>query len=282
MGSNLNMTRTPDVPLHLRGAARRREVRRHLARLQPGRRSTPTGGCRVEAGPGRGLLDGRQPRHPEGVPRRPPGRRTSRTTSSGTPTRPFLVELDAEPAAATRRAAAARQPRSTATRTSRTATGSCSSSTQTADEPRMPQGSVGFRWEDEPTGQVEPQARGRRSTTRRSTPSSTFLGTAGAEIAQVAFHEFAADETRLRGVPVRRRARPPTDARSPVATVFDLLMAQFGVGRGLAGDYPTSYDDIGAVHAGLAGAVHRHRPRHGDPVRARVRRQRRGDRTGSR
>ena len=33
-------------------------------------------------------------------------------------------------------------------------------------------------------------------------------------------------------------------------------MAQFGVGRGLPGDYPAGYDDTAPVHAGLAGAVH--------------------------
>jgi len=31
--------------------------------------------------------------------------------------------------------------------------------------------------------------------------------------------------------------------RLPVATIYDLLMGQFGVGRGLPGDYPASYDD---------------------------------------
>ena len=33
------------------------------------------------------------------------------------------------------------------------------------------------------------------------------------------------------------------DGPITVTTVFDLMMAQFGVGRGLSGDYPTSYDD---------------------------------------
>ena len=39
-------------------------------------------------------------------------------------------------------------------------------------------------------------------------------------------------------------------------------MAQYGVGRGLDGDYPADYDDDRRLHAGLAGEVHRHRPRH--------------------
>ena len=98
-------------------------------------------------------------------------------------------------------------------------------------------------------GQVEPASWRTGSTTRRSTRCSPSSARAGAEVAQVAFHEFAdrRDAAPRRAGAVRRA--PPTGARSPVATVYDLLFAQFGVGRGLAGDYPTSYDDVGAVHA---------------------------------
>ena len=50
-----------------------------------------------------------------------------------------------------------------------------------------------------------------------------------------------------------------------MATVFDLLMAQFGVGRGLAGDYPTSYDDEDAPYTPAWQEQHHgHRPRDGD------------------
>ena len=109
-----------------------------------------------------------------------------------------------------------------------------------ADAPRMPKGSVGFRWGAE---------KGKWNLKMEDglddapiDPVLTFLGTEGAEVAQVAFHEFAEHETRLRGVPIRYIA---TDrGRIPVATVYDLLMAQMGVGRGLPGDYPASYDEI--------------------------------------
>ena len=40
-----------------------------------------------------------------------------------------------------------------------------------------------------------------------------------------------------RGVPVRH-IETTNGERVPVTTVFDLIMAQCGVGRGLAGDYP--------------------------------------------
>ena len=43
------------------------------------------------------------------------------------------------------------------------------------------------------------------------------------------------------GLPVR--SLETKDGPIVVTTVFDLLMAQYGVGRGLPGDYPTSYDD---------------------------------------
>ena len=75
-----------------------------------------------------------------------------------------------------------------------------------------------------------------------------------------------------RDVPVRRVGD------RLVTTVFDLMLAQYGVGRdGLGGDYATSYDDASrAVHPGLAGGDHR-RPGVGRrPDRPRVRAERRG------
>jgi nitrate reductase alpha subunit len=45
-----------------------------------------------------------------------------------------------------------------------------------------------------------------------------------------------------------------------VVTVYDLIMAQYGVGRGLPGDYPKDYDDKDAgLHPRLAGDLHRRR-----------------------
>jgi nitrate reductase alpha subunit len=61
------------------------------------------------------------------------------------------------------------------------------------------------------------------------------------EVLQVGFSDFTAGEVRRRGVPVRYVET--RTGRVPVATAFDLLMAQFGVARGLPGDYPADYDD---------------------------------------
>jgi nitrate reductase alpha subunit len=61
-------------------------------------------------------------------------------------------------------------------------------------------------------------------------------------VAQVSFDDFAAARELQRGVPVRRVVTAD-GAEVVVATIYDLLMAQYGVGRGLPGDYPSSYDD---------------------------------------
>ena len=55
----------------------------------------------------------------------------------------------------------------------------------------------------------------------------------------------AATPTVARGVPVRRIAT--ADGEVLVTTAFDLLIAQCGVGRGLEGAYPSSYDDENAL-----------------------------------
>ena len=64
-----------------------------------------------------------------------------------------------------------------------------------------------------------------------------------------------------------RRADARTVAGKLVTTVFDLMLAQYGVARpGLPGQWPAGYDDAGAaVHAGVAGADHRRAGRGGAP-----------------
>jgi len=110
---------------------------------------------------------------------------------------------------------------------------------QQSGQPRMPKGSIGFRWQ---------QQKGKWNLKMEDglddspiDPALTFLGEHD-DVVQVTFHEFAQAKTSLRGVPIKY-VETSDGQRVPVATAFDLLMAQFGVGRGLAGDYPTSYDD---------------------------------------
>lgn len=71
-------------------------------------------------------------------------------------------------------------------------------------------------------------------------PQLSLLETAD-EVLQLHFHEFSEDTICTRGVPVKNIEGP--EGTIQVTTVFDLLMAQYGVDRGLAGDYAKDYDD---------------------------------------
>jgi nitrate reductase alpha subunit len=109
---------------------------------------------------------------------------------------------------------------------------------ETADKPKMPMGSSGFRWgrekgkwnlllEDGLYGDViEPQL--------------SFLERNDA-VLRVELDDFSGDRTIQRAVPVRTLALAD-GSRVSVATVYDLLMAQYGVDRGID-DTPISYDD---------------------------------------
>ncbi len=56
----------------------------------------------------------------------------------------------------------------------------------------------------------------------------------------VTFEEFGLDVKAKRGVPVKYVTT--TDGKKvAVATIFDVMMAHYGVPRGLSGDYPEDY-----------------------------------------
>ena len=105
--------------------------------------------------------------------------------------------------------------------------------------PKVPQGSVGARWgtgkgkwnlklEDEVDGSgIDPEL--------------TFLED-GDSTVSVRLDDFGEGRRLERSIPVKRI--PTADGGEVVvATVYDLLMAQYGVSRGLAGDYAADYDD---------------------------------------
>jgi len=104
--------------------------------------------------------------------------------------------------------------------------------------PRMPKGTVGFRWQEK-TGEWNLKMEDGLDDSPID-PTLTFID-GHEEVAQVLFHEFSTGDQYSRGVPVRWVET--TEGRVPVTTVYDLLMAQFGVSRGLDGDYPQDYDD---------------------------------------
>jgi nitrate reductase / nitrite oxidoreductase, alpha subunit len=102
-------------------------------------------------------------------------------------------------------------------------------------EPVVPQGSMGFRWGDEGEGRWNLEL-------GDVTPALTLLGRHDA-LVEVALPRFEIGDTAggtemVRGVPARRIGG------RLVTTVFDLLLAQYGVARdGLPGVWPTGYDD---------------------------------------
>lgn len=104
--------------------------------------------------------------------------------------------------------------------------------------PKMPKGSAGHRWQSQ-KGQWNLELKDGLDDSPID-PVLTFIE-GHDDVFQVAFYEFAAGQTALRGVPVKYIETE--EGPVAVATAFDLMVAQFGVGRGLPGDYPESYDD---------------------------------------
>ena len=114
---------------------------------------------------------------------------------------------------------------------------------ETAGEPRSPQGTVGFRWQEE-KGKWNLEMKDGLDG-REISPRLTMLGVHD-DVVEMETADFAEGRTIRRSVPVRYLE---TDGgRVAVATVFDLLMAQFGVSRGLPGEYPRGYEDEGAPY----------------------------------
>jgi nitrate reductase alpha subunit len=103
---------------------------------------------------------------------------------------------------------------------------------------KMPQGTLGFRWQQH-KGQWNLDLKDGADGSEID-PALTLLDES-TDVVLVAFQEFTLDQTLYRGVPVR--FVETKDGPVAVATIYDLLMAQFGVGRGLPGDYPQDYDD---------------------------------------
>jgi len=113
-----------------------------------------------------------------------------------------------------------------------------------SDAPRMPNGTIGYRWADDEKGKWNLELKD-SVVGCDIDPELTFID-GYSEVVDVALEDFVTNNYSNRGVPVRyvETERGPV----AVATVFDLLMARFGVNRGLSGDYPDSYDDEDASY----------------------------------
>ena len=109
---------------------------------------------------------------------------------------------------------------------------------EVSGEPRMPGGSMGDRWGSE-QGKWNLTFR-ERGNGEAIQPMLSLLDTEH-EVVSFDVTEFGMDRRFSRGIPARRVKT--IDGEALVATAYDLLMAQFGVDRGLGGENPTGYDD---------------------------------------
>jgi nitrate reductase alpha subunit len=110
--------------------------------------------------------------------------------------------------------------------------------------PKMPMGSSGFRWGKEP-GKWNLLLKDGLDGTEID-PLLTFLNSSD-EVVQVKLDDFGEGRTLSRGVPAKR-IETASGETVLVATVYDLVMAQYGVPRGLPGEYAKDYDDEGAPY----------------------------------
>lgn len=110
---------------------------------------------------------------------------------------------------------------------------------ESSDAPRMPLGSVGFRWQ-ETKGKWNLKPEDGLDGSQLDPRLSLLEDNGGT--ASVVLDDFGQAGEVHREVPVRTIAGRNGETIL-VTTAFDLMMAQYGVSRGLGGDYPKSYDD---------------------------------------
>ncbi|NUQ64227.1 MAG: nitrate reductase subunit alpha, partial [Pirellulales bacterium] len=105
--------------------------------------------------------------------------------------------------------------------------------------PKMPMGSAGFRWGQE-KGKWNLELKDGQDGSPID-PVLTFLsGHDG--VVPVRLDDFAEGTAIARGVPIKKIQA--ADGRTlTVATVYDLMMAQYGVPRGIGEGYPADYND---------------------------------------
>lgn len=107
----------------------------------------------------------------------------------------------------------------------------------------IPKGAMGHRWEKD--GGNWNMKLENEVDNKPYDPMLTLLNN-NDDVLQVTFTEFGLDNHRHRGVPVKYIET--VNGKIPVATVYDVIMAQYGVNRGLAGDYPKDLTDKDAAY----------------------------------
>jgi len=109
---------------------------------------------------------------------------------------------------------------------------------------KMPMGSSGFRWGKEPGKWNLKLEDGSDGTP--IDPVLTFLDDHDT-VVDIQLDDFAAGATVQRGVPAKRMSLAD-GSTVLVATIYDVMMAQYGVGRGVGAGYAADYDDEKAAY----------------------------------
>ncbi len=107
----------------------------------------------------------------------------------------------------------------------------------------VPKGTMGYRW-DKNGGKWNMKYEC-GETDLSYDPVLTLLDN-NDEVLQVEFTEFGMGKKAMRGVPVKWVET--AEGRIPVTTIYDLIMAQYGVDRNLGGQYPKDYTDPDAAY----------------------------------
>lgn len=110
-------------------------------------------------------------------------------------------------------------------------------------EPRMPRGSIGSRWQKQ---QGEWNLEMKDGLDGEEIAPLLSLLEYRDDVLPVSFPNYAGDTVSGREVPVRYFETK--QGKVAITTVFDLLMAHCGVGRGLKGGYPSGYDNAEAPY----------------------------------
>jgi nitrate reductase alpha subunit len=107
------------------------------------------------------------------------------------------------------------------------------------NEPVCPSGSCGHRWQEQKGYWNLRYIDGENGD--KYNPLLSFIGNYD-KILDVDFVDFAGKKRIPRGIPVRYIQT--VNGNIPCTTIYDLIMGQFGVNRGLSGNYPSSYDEV--------------------------------------
>ena len=114
---------------------------------------------------------------------------------------------------------------------------------ETSGEYVVPKGTMGYRW-DKGGGKWNMKYEC-GETDLGYDPVLTLLDRKD-EALEVEFTEFGLAKKAQRGVPVKWL--DTVNGKVPVTTIYDLMMAQYGVDRGLGGEYPKDYTDSDAAY----------------------------------